>query len=93
MKLQEIADRIKAHLDRFESDKTINVAKDGRSIHPYYNANASVAGRYVRIVYVSFQGETNLSKSDATEYLQWLDAGNVGKHYKALSFNERIKSA
>ena len=93
MKLQEIANRIKDHLKRFESDKTINAVKDGRDIPPYYNAWATSAGRYVRIVYVSFQGATNLSKAEAETYLQWLEAGNIGKHYKALSFNERIKSA
>jgi|694.fasta_scaffold00460_36 hypothetical protein len=92
MKLQEIADKIKDHLKRFESDKTINAAKDGRSISPYYNAWATRSGRYVRVTYVSFQGSSSLSKAEAEAYLEWLNAGNIGKHYKALSFNERIKS-
>lgn len=86
MKLKELAERICNHLKRFEADKTtINVVKEGRDIQPYYNAWASVSGRYVRIVYVSFQGSSSLSKSEAEKYLCWLDAGNVGKHYKVIS--------
>jgi hypothetical protein len=93
MKLQEIANRIKDHLKRFEADKSINATKDGRDIPPFYNAWATSAGSYVRIVYVSFQGVTNLRKADAERYLQWLDAGNIGKHYKALSFNTLVAAA
>lgn len=93
MKLQEIANRIKDHLKRFEADKSINATKDDRSICPYYNAWATSAGRYVRITYVSFQGSSSLTKSEAEKYLQWLDAGNVGKHYKALSFNTLVAAA
>lgn len=89
MKLKEIAERIDKHLKKFESDKEINKAHDGRNIKPFYFANADTAGRYVKVTYVSFQGGSNLTKSDAEEYLRWLDAGGVGKHYKALSFNER----
>jgi hypothetical protein len=92
MKLREIADRINEHLHRFDADPALNQPKEGSNIPPYYCAYAGVAGSYVRVTYVSFQGGTNLRKSDAEEYLRWLDAGNVGKHYKALSFAERMKN-
>lgn len=91
MKLDEIAERIDRHLKRLESDEAINVPKPGSRLKPYYRAGACRAGSYVHVVYVSFQGGRNLKKSDAEEYLRWLDAGNVGRHYTALSFNERVK--
>jgi hypothetical protein len=83
MKLSEIAERISAHLKRFEADPVINAPIQNRSMSttPYYYAGAFVAGRYVSIQYVNYQGSSNLTKEVATEYLEWLDAGNVGKHY------------
>jgi len=89
MKLNEIAKRITEHLKRFESDPVINPVGTGLR-RVYYNAYASDAGSKIRIKYVSYQGGTCLSKSDALEYLAWLDAGNIGTHYYALSFNARI---
>jgi hypothetical protein len=90
MTLDEIAKRIDEHLERFERDPQINKLKEGRTLHPYYHSSAVRCGRYVGVSYVSFQGRSNLTKSDAEEYLRWLDAGNVGKHTKALSFNTRV---
>lgn len=40
--------------------------------------------------HVSFQGSSTLNKVAALRYLTWLNAGNVGKHYKALEHLESI---
>jgi hypothetical protein len=87
MKLAEIAAGIRAHLKRFEADPVINASKDGTrgGLTPFYNASAGVAGRYVWVRYVSFRGPSHLTREDATAFLCWLDAGNVGRHYAALS--------
>lgn len=87
LKLKEIAARINAHLKRFEADREIN--KPGppvnghQQLHPYYHANAGYhGGRYVRVLYISFQGSSTLTRDEAVAYLAWLDAGNVGTHFK-----------
>lgn len=83
MKLPEIAKRLNAHLQRLEGDKRVNYQKPGR-ISPYYCAGASAGRRYVGVSYVSFQGTSYLTKTEARKYLDWLDAGNIGRHYEAL---------
>jgi hypothetical protein len=83
VKLTEIAKRIDAHLKRFEADPVINARPAPNRIQPYYRAYAWVAGRYVAVSYVTFQGHSNLTKEQAAAYLAWLDAGNVGQHYRA----------
>ena len=86
--LTEIAQRISAHLKRFEADEQINRHSDERvsqrGLRPYFNAGASRSGRYVRVTYITYQLGLNLPREDALVYLQWLDAGNVGKHQRAL---------
>lgn len=91
LKLREIATRIQAHLAHIERSQPKDAApKDGG----FYFANAWVAGSRVGVRYVSYQISTFLTKADAIEYLAWLDAGNQGRHYNALSFNARLgKSA
>lgn len=69
--LKDIARRLKEHLRRLEEHDR----------GPYYKTTSYVAGRYVAVVYVSYQGPTMLSKADAEGYLQWLDDGNDGKHW------------
>lgn len=92
MKLNEIAARIDAHLKRFERDKVINAPKAQLgNTSPYFYANAIRAGRFVRVIYVSYQGERMLTKDEAIAYLQWLDAGNVGTHYHQQHEQERAK--
>jgi hypothetical protein len=84
MTLDDIALRIKIHLQRFEVD-TEGVNKvDSHRLRPYYLSGAYRAGAYVSITYVSFQGRHNLRRADAERYLAWLDAGNVGRHWAAL---------
>ncbi len=83
-KLKDIAAKIDAHLKRFEADPKINTSATRSSIRPYYGAGAGVAGAYVSVTYVSFQGARTLDRDEALRYLAWLDAGNVGQHYKAI---------
>lgn len=83
--LNEIAKRIDAHLKRFERDPKINtivdVSKERLTQRRFYYASAMRAGNRVRLVYVCYQTEWNITKPDAIAYLAWLDAGNVGTHY------------
>lgn len=82
MTLKQIATRISTYLKRFENDPEINKSyKSGDStLQPYYLAGANAAGRYVQISYINYQGRQSLSKKEAVAYLEWLDAGNVGRH-------------
>jgi hypothetical protein len=82
MKLPEIAGKIAAHLQRFENDPEINKRREANKLLPYHWAGARATKRHVSVVYVSFQGPSYLSKAEALEYLAWLDAGNVGRHFK-----------
>ena len=81
--LTAIANRINAHLKRFECDKKINlpIESGGMKTLRYFGAGATVSGRYVAIHYLSYQGSTTLNRRDAAAYLAWLDAGNVGTHW------------
>ena len=79
---KEIATRICAHLKRFEADPIINKKRfvDGESIgFPYYHASAWESGRWIGIKYVEYQNEQYLTKSEAEEYLNRLDAGKYGQ--------------
>lgn len=81
--LPELAKRISAHLARFEKSAKINVLDPVYKTRPYYSAHAYAGprDRYVRVVYVSYQGVSKLSRVDAERYLSWLDSGKVGKHW------------
>lgn len=81
MKLDEIAAKIAAHLKRWEKDPEINKRKES-GLTPYYHPWAMRAGSKVGITYVSFQGQSYLSKAEAAAYLAWIEAGNVGTHYE-----------
>lgn len=88
-KLAEIAERISVHLKRFESD-TGDINRDehghgvnGRGLRPYYLAQAVAVGSRVFVQYISYQGHSSLKKNEALAYLEWLDAGNVGRHFEA----------
>ena len=84
MKLDEIAKRILAHLKRFEADPVINARNRKYGTTPYYYSMAYRAGSRVAVCYVTYQGASNLTKDEALKYLAWLDAGNVGRHWRAL---------
>lgn len=79
--LRDIAAGIDAHLRRFEADPNINTLSMKRTL-AYYHARARVAGRYVGVMYVSYQDWCRLTRDEAEAYLAWLDAGNVGQHYR-----------
>lgn len=87
--LTELATRIRAHLNRFETDKAINATDLKSGTQPYYHANAYRAGRYLGVKYISYQGTLMLDRPTANRYLAWLDAGNVGRHQKMLREEER----
>src|SRR4051812_5757691 len=80
---KEIADRINAHLKRFEASKKIN-AENARGHHPYYHAGAGESSGKVQVVYVGYQGETSLNRVQAGWYLELLDRGFVGRHFEAF---------
>lgn len=91
--LVEIAQRIAAHLTRFEADKGprgVNWWHDGKvnGTRPFFMTGAAKSGRYVGVSYVSYQGPTYLTKAEAARYLAALDAGFVGRHYEALKRKE-----
>ena len=85
MKLKDIASRIRAHLRRFEADPKINTTRpEPYGGVPYFGAGAYSAGRFVYVKYINYQGSSYLTKDEATRYLAWLDAGNIGRHYEAF---------
>jgi hypothetical protein len=79
---KKIAQKIDAHLRRFERTPSINVCSKEHGTSEYYWAGASASGRWINIIYVGYQGSDSLTKDEALEYLKWLDAGNVGKHWE-----------
>jgi hypothetical protein len=92
---RELAQKIDAHLRRFEKDPTINPGKrfdeqirewilDERGVHVYYGARARGDRHRVWVIYVTCHSGNHLSIEDAQKYLAWLDAGNVGRHFEAL---------
>ncbi len=78
-KLAEIAERITAHLKRMERNPEIERGVGFRLMY----SRAWDSGPVVRITYVG-QGSIALRKADALKYLEWLDAGNNGRHWEAL---------
>jgi hypothetical protein len=92
LKLGEIAERIHAHLKRFEADPEINRKDPTYKTRRFYMASATSTGRYVSVRYINYQGHSNLERPEAEGYLAWLDAGNVGEHYKS-GFDTRKRKA
>ncbi len=84
--LDECAERITSHLKRFEADAGINVAQKTGSLtlKPYNMPSAQRRGTRLRIRYADPLGQgTPLTANETREYLAWLDAGNVGKHWES----------
>jgi hypothetical protein len=87
MKLKEIAERITAHLKRFEADETINAPREQlRGTRPYYRPYAVASGRLVYITYISYQRQSHLTKDEAIAYLEALDAGFVGRQFNVAEW-------
>jgi hypothetical protein len=81
MTLKELAQRIHAHLRRLEANPEINVRRGTHNLLRFYNASARATGRYVAVQYISFQGASNLSKEEATNFLRALDDGSTERHH------------
>jgi len=77
--LTELAARIDVHLKRLEADPATNVLV--KSTHRFFHAKAYATSRHVAVTYVSFQGESKLTKAEATAYLAALDDGFAKQHY------------
>lgn len=82
MKLKEIAAKIDDHLKRMEADPNINRRPNGRP--RFFWAGAGAAGRWIRVIYISYQGASPLTKAEAERYLAYLDDGGTGRHFEAL---------
>lgn len=86
MTLKEIAEKISAHLARWERDPKVNPRDPYTTMKPgmvhLYSSGAFPAGNRVAIRYVSYQHLSKLKKADAEAYLAWIDAGNIGRHYE-----------
>lgn len=95
MKLADIALRIREHLRRFADDPAIArrlyTGPDGKERVQtlYWATHAWRGGSRIKVKYVSYQGEISLTKAEAIQYLEWLDAGNVGTHWRAAEAGER----
>jgi hypothetical protein len=74
--LGELARAIDAHLKRIEQE-----ANDPTR---FFHACAGATNRAVQVRYVYYDGGCPLTREQAAAYLAWLDAGNVGRHYRAL---------
>ena len=83
----ELAKQIGQFLRQFEADPQINCYKDvaRKGSRSYFCAGAWASGKWVYVRYVSYQGDNHLTKSQAEQYLRWLQAGNVGYHWKAIA--------
>lgn len=87
--LKSIAEKINEYLKKFENDPSINQPKIKTKLVPFFHANATHSGRWVYVCYVSFQGQSNLSREEAIKYLSWLEAGGVGTHYTMKNNEEK----
>jgi hypothetical protein len=90
--LNEIADRITAHLRRFERDPAINTERgveragfEPSALKPYYMPGAWRSGARVRVKYLGYRDGTPLSREEAEAYLAGLDKGFVGRHFEFAS--------
>jgi hypothetical protein len=84
LKLWEIAVRIQKHLKRFEKDPKINTFGNSyQTAAPYHWPTASASGNRIIVKEVSYHTTgSSLTKAEATDYLAWLDEGNVGQVWK-----------
>jgi hypothetical protein len=89
-KLSDIATSIGAHLRQFSQTPSIAEKSwiDGngkeRKLTLFWSPRCFRAGSRVKIRYVNYQYESSMTKAEALQYLEWLNAGNVGRHYDCL---------
>ena len=92
VQLDALAERISAHLKRFEQDPKINrERKEQGLLLPYYWPNCYRCGQRIAVSYVSYQGTTKLTREEAEKYLAWLDKGKVGRHYDCLGHRVGVR--
>lgn len=83
--MKQIAGRIDAHLRRIEADPKLNKRLwPGKDFRLLFMSGCCAGGSRISVCYVSYQGRSSLTRDEATRYLAWLDAGNVGRHQEAL---------
>ncbi len=87
--LKEIADHIHRHLKRFENSTKINATNPIHNVKPYYGAAAVAHCGYIYIKYILYQSDWKLGRVEAEQYLKWLNEGNIGKHFDALSSGKK----
>lgn len=85
MTLRQIAADIDRYLKCFERDARVSGLKGAGA---YY-----MGGARIRITYVSREGGTTLTRSRAIAYLDWLNAGGVGRHTDRVAPNEHASTA
>lgn len=81
----DLAREINRHLRAFEKDQKQNPINEKYGTRLLYNSGATTGGRgnsQVRIVYVSYQGSTNIDEGLAREYLKALRKGKFITHYE-----------
>ena len=89
LKLAEIAERIHAHLKRFEADPKINkLSKRPMRLHIFYEPSAIASGSRIGIRLKRYHDYSFITKQSALEYLAWLDAGHVGGFWEMRAKQE-----
>jgi hypothetical protein len=99
----DLAGRIQDYLWRFEADPVINEGyrmqdgtrvPDPHGLCDYYHAQARNTQHRVWIKYIAYHGHSTLTIEEASQYLAWLDEGNVGEHHQAFrELRERVKKS
>jgi hypothetical protein len=90
LSMGELADWIDLYLNLAENDPKINKPYSDKHKHNrLWNSGAVyTAGPKISIVYISFQGYSNVSKAEAEIYLEKLEAsmqkGKFIRHFEAL---------
>jgi len=82
--VQAIAERINAHLKRFEADPEINQTHIPSKTKRFWNAGAWSSGRWIHVRYISYQGNSTLTREEGLMYMRALDAGRLSKHFEIL---------
>jgi hypothetical protein len=81
--LKEVASAIHSHLIRMEADPLINTKKP-EGLPRLWHSNCFQSGRYVGVTYISFQGPSFITRSEAEMYLAALNAGDTRRHFDVL---------
>jgi hypothetical protein len=82
--LEAVTNAIHAHFVRIEADEQLNQRIDfrGQPQVRLFNAQAWRYGRRVKVRYISYQGDSDLTMTEAQRYLAALDAGYTGRHHE-----------